>query len=52
MPLHETLYIPLSAGGYRLTRVCISLGTLPRIHRWTGMDGVRTLEGVRELQAR
>ena len=25
---------------------------LPRIHRWTGMDGVRTAEGVRELQAR
>ena len=26
--------------------------TLARIHRWTGMDGVRTAEGVRELQAR
>ena len=25
---------------------------LARIHRWTGMDGVRTAEGVRELQAR
>ena len=25
---------------------------LSRIHRWTGMDGVRTAEGVRELQAR
>ena len=25
---------------------------LTRIHRWTGMDGVRTAEGVRELQAR
>ena len=26
--------------------------SLARIHRWTGMDGVRTAEGVRELQAR
>ena len=25
---------------------------LARIHRRTGMDGVRTAEGVRELQAR
>ena len=25
---------------------------LSRIHRWTGMDGVKTAEGVRELQAR
>ena len=26
--------------------------TLTRIRRWTGMDGVRTAEGMRELQAR
>ena len=26
--------------------------TLTQIHRWPGMDGVRTAEGVRELQAR
>ena len=29
-----------------------SVSPLARIHRWTGMDGVRTAEGVRELQAR
>ena len=30
----------------------VGLIVLARIHRWTGMDGVRTAEGVRELQAR
>ena len=32
-----------------LGRACLRLA---RIHRWAGMDGVRTAEGVRELQAR
>ena len=35
-----------------ISKTVLSTVHLARIHRWTGMDGVRTAEGVRELQAR
>ena len=45
IPLAAALYIVFRSHGQ-------PLALLARIHRRTGMDGVRTAEGVRELQAR
>ena len=43
----EPIKANLATSGHIMFRYGLSL-----IHRWTGMDGVRTAEGVRELQAR